>query len=839
MKSRFIVALAVHLSVTRFIFAGTTGILEGTVKDKTTREPIVGANVLVLGTSQGASSGEDGHYQVSNLRAGVYDVRVSAVGYQRVVYRNVTIVPDLRTRLPMELSASNIELGEVEVFAERPLVQRDATGTVYTVADVKIDKLPVNSLEDIVALQPGVTQEGNVRGGRGTEVMYLVDGFPIQDVIGGGPGSELPKSSIVEMAIQTGGFDAEYGNALSGVVNAVTKTGGDVHRFVLRGDNDQVGTGNQTSKTSEVELSAGGPVLKDKVYYFLANDVFLSDTRWWQDFRYYFSSPILTDINGFGKIDFHFTPTTKLAAQTLYSLRKWRDYEFSWRFNLDGLPVRQRDSYHAALVWSQTLSPNAFYTLSLSQYYLRSEIGEGDKSSIDTTPYEYDFFLKYVVQGKRAWRVTSRQSIYTVKGDYTAQLSLSHLFKAGFEVNLYDVMGDILKIEPQKTFYGKPLPDVPPLSFSSAYRYFPRTGSAYIQSKIQTEQDGALLNIGLRYDFLDPRASRPALELVPKTNDEFGQQLSGFVPAKFKSRVSPRFGFSYPLSKNSFLFANFGFYFQYPLFDYLYSGLNPVLISKTVPALIGNPDLEPETTKMWEFSLKHILPYDVVATVTYFSKQTENLIDTKTFVPSKARLAGDYGFAEYVNTPSANAHGLEVVITKERAGSITGTLSYTYMEAKGLSEGTSAGTDYFQWGFPVPTTEYFLSWDQRHTIKAIGTFELPWNLAMNVVWQFHTGRPYTYYPSTDGFTADDTTKPFIPNNQRMKANSVMDLKIAKEISLDAERTRRLYVYADIRNALNQKNVRWADASGRVGGELGDPSAYYEPRRTRIGLRVEF
>jgi hypothetical protein len=839
MISRLKILLAAQAILAKLLQAGTTGILEGTIKDKTTGEPIVGASVVVVGTLLGASSGANGYYQIANLRAGVYDIRFSAVGHQPAIYRDITIVPDLRTKLSVLLVASDIELNAVKVLAEKPLVQQDVTATLYSVIDVKIDRLPVNTLQDIVTLQPGVTSEGNVRGGRGTEVLYLVDGLAVQDVIGGGAGSDLPKSSIVEMTIQTGGFDAEYGNAVSGVVNAVTKSGGNSHRFSVRADNDQLGTGNQTSKTTEVELSAGGPIRKDNIFYFFSNDVFLSDTRWWQDFRYYFSSPILTDINGFGKVDFHFTPTTKLTAQTLYSLRKWRDYEFSWRFNLDGLPTRRRDSYHAALVWSQTLSPSAFYTLSLSQYYLRSEIGEGDKSLIDTTPYEYDFFLKYVVQGKRAWRTTSRQSIYTVKGDYTAQLSLSHLFKAGFEVNLYDVMGDILKIEPQKTFYGKPLPDVPPLNFSSAYRYFPRTGSAYIQSKIQTEEDGALLNIGLRYDFLDPRASRPALELVPKTKDEFEQQISGFVPAKFKSRVSPRFGFSCPVSKNSFLFANFGFYFQYPLFDYLYTGLNPVLISKTVPALVGNPDLEPETTKMWEISVKHILPYNIVATVTYFSKETDNLIDTKTFVPSKAQFAGDYGFSEYVNVPSATAHGLEVVLSKERAGPITGTLSYTYMEAKGLSEGASAGTNYFQWGFPVPTTEYYLSWDQRHTIKAIGTFELPWDLVLNVVWQFHTGRPYTYYPSTDGFTPDDTTMLFIPNNRRMKANRVVDLKIAKEISLDAGRTRRLYVYADMRNALNDKNVRWVDANGRVGGELGDPSAYYEPRRTRIGLRVEF
>ncbi|MEK6571357.1 MAG: TonB-dependent receptor, partial [Bacteroidota bacterium] len=315
MVSGLIKALAIEFFLSQLLFAGTTGILEGTVKDKSTGEPVVGANVLVLGTLHGASSGENGYFQITNLRAGVYDVRFSAIGYQPTIYRKVTIVPDLRTKLSVELAPAAVELKEVEVIAERPLIQKDVTATMYTVTDIKIDKLPVNSFQDIVALQAGVTREGNIRGGRSTEVMYLVDGFPIQDVIGGGAGSELPKSSIVEMTIQTGGFDAEYGNALSGVVNAVTKTGDNSHRLLLRADNDWIGSKNQTSKLTEIELSAGGPVLRDKMFYFFSSDILLSDTRWWQDFQYYFSSPVLRDINGFGKVDFHLSPEARLAAQ--------------------------------------------------------------------------------------------------------------------------------------------------------------------------------------------------------------------------------------------------------------------------------------------------------------------------------------------------------------------------------------------------------------------------------------------------------------------------------------------------------------------------------------------
>jgi hypothetical protein len=838
MRRLLIIGLSVGFLLIHIASGGTTGILEGYVKDKATGEPIVGANVLVLGTQYGASTNETGYYQIPNLRAGVYDVRMSAVGYQPMVHRGVTIVPDIRTKLSAQLQASAVELNEVEVIAERPLIQRDVTATMYSVTNLKIEKLPVNSLQEIVTLQAGVTREGNVRGGRTTEVVYLVDGFPIQDVIGGGAGSDLPKSSIVEMTIQTGGFDAEYGNALSGVVNAVTKTGGNTHRLLLRADNDQLFTRNQTSKTTEIELSAGGPLVQEKLFYFTSNDLFLTDTRWWQDFRLYFSSPILRDLNGFGKIDYHLSPNSRLTGQLLYSIRKWRDYEFSWRFNLDGLPTRERNSHRLGLFYSHTFSASSFMTASLSQYHLRSEIGDGDKASIDTTPYEYDFFLKYVVQGKRAWRVTSKQNLYTLKADFTSQLNPLRLIKAGIEFNLYNVLGDILKVEPQKTFFGKPLPEVPPLSYSSLYEYYPRSGSVYFQAKLQSEEDGALFNLGIRYDFLDPRASRPAIELVPKTSGEFEQKVTGVVSAKFKSRVSPRLGLSYPLSKNTFLFFNYGFYFQYPLFDYLYSGLNPVLISKTVPALLGNPDLEPETTRMWEASLKHILPHDLVASVTVFSKQTDNLVDTKTFIPSKTRLAGDYGFAEYVNSPTASSHGVEVVLSRDRGRVVTGTLSYTYMMAKGLADVAAQGVNYYQWGFPLPATEYFLSWDQRHAVKAVVALELPWDVVGDLVWQYHSPKPYTFFPSKDGFTADDTTKTFLPNNTRMKDYNSLDMKVAKRFFFNRENGRAVYFYVDVRNLFNKKNVRWIDSNGRIGGELGDPSAYDEPRRTRVGLRVE-
>jgi len=98
------------------------------------------------------------------------------------------------------------------------------------------------------------------------------------------------------------------------------------------------------------------------------------------------------------------------------------------------------------------------------------------------------------------------------------------------------------------------------------------------------------------------------------------------------------------VAENGYLFMNMGWYFQYPLFDYLYTGLDRAALARGLSALTGNPDLEPERTLAYELSMRYSFPGNLVASITYFSKQTTNLIDTKTFVPGDSKLVGTYGF---------------------------------------------------------------------------------------------------------------------------------------------------------------------------------------------------
>jgi outer membrane receptor for ferrienterochelin and colicin len=819
--------------------AGTTGTLEGVVRDLRTGEILPGVNVLLVEIRSGGVSDGDGAFIIQNIRAGRYDVRVTHVGYRPLLLKGVLINPDLRTRLSIDLEPSDVQLGEIVVVQEQPLIQRDVTATTYIVAAEDIAALPIDNAVEVIRTKAGVTLEGNVRGGKTTEVIYLVDGLPVQDVLAGGLSAQLPNSSIVGMSVYTGGFEAEYGNALSGVVNIVTRSGSDRNRIFLRADRDNPFGVTQSSKTTRFELSASGPVSGAEITYLGALNGILTDTRWWQDMRLFFPGPIDRTFNGFGKIESILSPELRLSVQGLYSDHDWNDYEFNWRYNLDGLPPQRRTSYRLAAILTHTLSGTFFYTASLSRYFLRSRAGSGAQDDVPVNdPYQYDFFLRYIVDGQRAWWTRTTQESYTAKADAAFKVHRDHLLRFGAEMTFYNLHSDLVKLEPRKTYFGKPLVNEPQLNFSSTYGYRPRAGAVYVQTKTDVAQEGVLLTLGLRYDFLDPTAERPRIEAIPQSDTGYTFATLGTVSARWKQQVSPRFGAAMQLTERGYLFINLGWYVQYPLFDYLYTGLDRVALGRGISAITGNPDLEPERSKSLELSFKYALPLDIVGSVTYFRKESTNLIDTKTFVPADSKLAGSFGFAEFVNNPYADARGVEFSVSRPRGEWVTGELSYTYMVAEGVSGSSNDGFYIAQYGLPPGQRVYPLSWDQRHTVKGVLTVSLPWDLSMTMVGEWHSGRPYTRYPSATGFEKVEGGS-FVQNNARMPDYTMVDVRAEKRFGLPLGTGASGAVYVECRNLLNTRNVLWLDSNGRVGGELDDPGGYSIGRRTSLGLLVQF
>ncbi|MCK4577675.1 MAG: TonB-dependent receptor, partial [Candidatus Marinimicrobia bacterium] len=211
--------------------AGTTGKIAGQVIDAETGMPLAGANVIVEGTVQGTAAGGDGVYTITNLVPGIYSVTTSMIGYASVTATKVQVFLDLTTRQDFSLSVAVIEGESVTVEATRPLIQRDITASRTIQSGDEVIKMPVDNYTGALQTIAGavVDEDGGLhfRGGREGEVTYLLDNSPMVDPLSGNNDSRIISFAIQETHTLTGGIPAEYGNAQSGVINVVTKDGGD------------------------------------------------------------------------------------------------------------------------------------------------------------------------------------------------------------------------------------------------------------------------------------------------------------------------------------------------------------------------------------------------------------------------------------------------------------------------------------------------------------------------------------------------------------------------------------------------------------------------------------
>lgn len=237
MKKILYVLLAFSVLIIGNSFAQTsTGKLAGKITDARTGDPLPGANILFVGTELGAATNARGEYFILNIVPGTYDVRVSFVGYATETVSGVRVVAGITKELNVDLAEATAELKEITVTSERTFFEQKATNTVKVVDKDDIARLPVRGVQKIASLQAGVViTEGsggvdgnatiNVKGGRGNEVLYIVDGVIQNDAYWGATFNQVSNSAIEQLSFQIGGFEAKYGQAQSGIVNVTTKSG--------------------------------------------------------------------------------------------------------------------------------------------------------------------------------------------------------------------------------------------------------------------------------------------------------------------------------------------------------------------------------------------------------------------------------------------------------------------------------------------------------------------------------------------------------------------------------------------------------------------------------------
>jgi hypothetical protein len=220
-------------SIISFLFftnlTAQSGKISGKVTDAETGEPLIGVNVIVEGSAQGAATDIEGDYVILNVSPGRKSLIISYIGYTSKNITDVIVNIDQTTVIDVELSTQSVETQEVVVTAAiTPIVEQDVSSSRANISAEEIETLPTTSVNRIVGLQAGVQNSDSgpiIRGGSARETAFVVNGITMRDERDNNPYTSISVTSIENVQVTTGGFSAEYGDLRSGIINVVTKEG--------------------------------------------------------------------------------------------------------------------------------------------------------------------------------------------------------------------------------------------------------------------------------------------------------------------------------------------------------------------------------------------------------------------------------------------------------------------------------------------------------------------------------------------------------------------------------------------------------------------------------------
>jgi outer membrane receptor protein involved in Fe transport len=491
MKQRpilWLVLIGTLLCVSSARAQSVSGKLTGKVIDAETKEPLIRASVRIEGTKIGAVTDLEGNYIILNVPVGVYRVRASYIGYTDVTVEGVKITSNLTTRLDFSLGTKAKETAVIDVIADRPLVEPSATTKTMIISNEQIMNSPVRGVQGFVGLQAGVIQpEGSstiyMRGGRAGEVAFYVDGILQNNPLNNGFAGNVSNDALQEIVVQSS-FDAEFGNAASGIVTSTTrdpstdKYTGNVHLITdaflpkrAYGTNQFGGYGYNLGN-----ISVGGPLIpgfRDLSFYGLIEYQNLEDRDPRQGFGVLPGND-LQQWNGVYKLRYelgngidlklggNFTRTASRSANDGSNQLDTRaaitensdfvrdeqgniiDYSFVDRDGIAGTNTAHMERTETAvdqvyLRYTQALTAKSYFTIQgqfLRQFTERMDNTfrrdfHSYKAQLDSVPSAFDAFGLFINTG-RPLRRYQRELIqyFEVRGDFETQVS-EHNIKAG------------------------------------------------------------------------------------------------------------------------------------------------------------------------------------------------------------------------------------------------------------------------------------------------------------------------------------------------------------------------------------------------------------------------
>lgn len=314
--------------------------LSGQVLDAQTKEPLIGAAIVLVGTYSGASADLDGNYVINNIKPGSYDVKFQFIGYETKLYTGIRFEAGQDLEMMVELKEQSQALDEVVVIGRKGQVDLERAASEVNITQEEISQMNVRDVQEVLQMQAGVirTQDGlQIRGARVYETEYIIDGVSAQDPLAGtGFGVDVNSSAISSIDLVTGGVGAEFGGGSSGVVNTKIREGGD--EFQISGGYQRDNLGNTGSfgsfNTDRIELNLGTPIpgTKKKLTLFTSAMMLLTDQYFGATAEQLNSSlfPSTPELwaprydNSFAhtlKLAYQISPSTKISFTNQHSLK--------------------------------------------------------------------------------------------------------------------------------------------------------------------------------------------------------------------------------------------------------------------------------------------------------------------------------------------------------------------------------------------------------------------------------------------------------------------------------------------------------------------------------------
>ncbi len=868
----------------------STGKISGKINNSV-NEPMIGVNVLVKEMSVGSVSDNEGEYIISNIPPGVYTIEATYIGYTKVILKDILINQGRTSYQNITMKEEAIEGEEIIVTANRPMVYKDLTASQKITTAKEIADLPVESFVGVLVNQAGVNQgaggEIHIRGGRYNEVGYYIDGVSVSNpFFTNSLAVNISNKALQEMRVVSGAFNAEYGNAMSGIVNIELKEGDSKKTYgsisIYSGDhltaNDKIFTNlNDFNLLSNTVIDAGlnGPLsilsAQGRLTYNISlrhsdqtghlygvkehepDDIadFRFSDNWYiemgGDSSYVPMNPSKR-LNTLAKLTYKINPKTKISIQDILNESNWNSYVHSYRFNPDGTYNYKSKNRNTSLKLNKAfksgfLSLNIFHNTTKYNNYVYEDPFDSryvSTSLIKGSPPSPSFSFGGTQMG-HGERISFSNG---GKLDVTLLNLKRHDIKFGFSGRVDDLEEDNFTILYDEFNY--PNPTVLPANESPSHNYYNKKAlffSSYIQDKI--EYENMVINIGLRYDQFNPDDIYIANLVNPEGDTK---------KATKKKTYSPRLGISFPITDKGIVHFSYGHFYQMPTLRNLYK---QSIFGANQSPTVGNANLNPEKTIQYEFGLQQQISQYIAFDMSVYYKDVRDLLALQSISYDSPNY-GPSSYSVYLNKDYASIKGLTFSLTKryDPITRISAFLDYGFQISEGNS--VSSGSFYFNTltGIQEEKRVVPLSWDQRHIVNATVTYNHFNKWGASLIGKISSGWPYTPNIPFANYVPE-------PNSDRKPWQKNVNARIFKNFKL---KNHSLVLFAKVYNLFDNLNEKYVyNDTGRSGytfinrssqetetltkhyGEPGvhtweeyhtRPDYYSTPRELQIGISLE-